>query len=214
MKAMLLAVSLVITAISPPASGQTSFVTYHLSNGSSLELPRSWTATTNFNQDLNEIGQSAYDVVQDKMAMESNGNIKIPNANIKTELFATKRMASAVASVFVSFIELSSSTKDTQLQLSQMNDENKLIMTNTIKTSLVKGKIAPPNITVTMERRGKLYVFMSKFLNARNKLDKETIVQIPLDSRILQLQFRSQSKDGEMWDAVFDKIILSVKTKK
>lgn len=201
-----IAVLLVILTISCPANGQDNFVIHHLSHGDSIELPRSWAITTEHNQDFNEFGQAGYDVAKENVT-------SIPNGNIKTELFATKVFGHAVASVLVSFIETPASTNDVQMQLSKMGGSDKTILANTIKSSLVSSKNAPPDVTVTIEKRGKFFVFVSNWVSKGNKLDKETIVQIPLNARILQIQFRCQLKNQKIWQTVFDKIVLSVQTK-
>lgn len=186
--------------------GSPNFLSHHLSNGWSVEIPASWKITTDFNQDISQFIQSASDQEIKNLNVQKSGSIN-------TQLLAFGRMVGKKASLMVSILHNTSPL--TQSQLSQMSKEEqanfiKFLRQGSAKSLINNGADPQSKLIVQIAQYEKTQVCVITTISEKeNNLHCD--MHIPNGEENLVLSFNSKYSDLQVWAPIFDRIVSSVK---
>lgn len=179
---------------------ESSFKTVTLTDKTTIELPKSWISTTNFNQNFDEQMEAFLDGVDPRKF-----NIN-PTQN-KAQLLAAGKFINNKASVIVTFINTQGFGQN---EMARMSAAEKLAAVNQLEETIAAA--FKTKVKVNFEIIGNNHVIHSQANFPKDQQAME-IYQIPSGDKIVQFQFLCSIIAIDIWTPIFLKVVRSYSQK-
>jgi TPR repeat protein len=180
----------------PTEAPESSFEKKLIHGGATIELPKSWAAVTDFNHNLDESMEAGLSGVD---LRKFNIN---PSQN-KTQLIAVGKFGESKTSVAIIYIDCKTYTQE-QLASSSANEKTQVtsFLENQMKT------IFDSHTKVSIDRVGPYEAIVARWEKISENMTM-SFYQLPLGSKIVQIQFICESKLEKIWEPIWIKIVKS-----
>ena len=180
----------------PTNAHESSFQKVTLPDRASVDLPKSWVAVTDFNHNLDEAMEAELSGIDPR-------KINFNPAQNKTQLIAVGKFGNSKTSVAVIYID--EKTLD-QSQIASASDTDKIQFTNLLEKQIATA--LGSHAKINFEKVGRYESVVARFpQNSENKTLQ--CYQIPLGTRIVQLQFICATNLHHVWEPIWAKIVRS-----